>query len=349
MNAIEENADHLGELGEDPITNKNEMKKLVVNELFMQIQQFGEINDQMNDLVNKAHADFSDPDDEKKIQETIEHFGKVQGITFKHIGALGAKLQDPVVWEYKESLGSLNPNRLDNGNILIVEVIANRVIEVAPDNKIVWEYTDVDLPTDAERLENGNTLIADRHGHRVIEVAPNKDTVWEYKNDSLHEIFGVQRLSNGNTLIADQGSPARIIEVNQDKEVVWVYGGAANETLYFPSIDQRLENGNTLIGDNVGMLNNSSARVIEVTPDKKIVWEYTEGLVGVYTLQRLENGNTLICDQFNDRVIEVNPAKEIVWTYGAIDEPGGVQRLDNGNTLIGVFGEHRIIEVAGAA
>jgi hypothetical protein len=346
VNAIEENADHLGELAEDPITNKNEMKTLVVNKLFMQIQQFEEINDQMNDLVNKAHADFSDPDDEKKIQETIEHFGKVQGITFKHIGVLGAKLQDTIVWEYKESLGSLNPNRLDNGNTLIVEVIANRVIEVAPDNEIVWEYADVDLPTDVERLENGNTLIADRHGHRVIEVAPDKETVWEYRNDSLLEIFGVQRLDNGNTLIVDDTPPARIIEVTPNEEVVWEYGGDDVELLW-TSLGQRLDDGNTLIGDNSGMLNNSSVRVIEVCHDKEIVWEYDDGLVGVYTIQRLENGNTLICDQFNDRVIEVTPAKDIVWTYGAIDEPGGVQRLENGNTLIGVFGENRVIEVAG--
>jgi len=346
-NAIEESVDRFIKLAEDPTANREEMRVLVYD-LFGQILKFSEDNDNIRCFINAELLPYAEQEEVMWIGESSVISDWVQGAAFEHISELGEKLQNPIVWEYY-CFCPINPKRLDNGNTLIAEVAASQVVEVTPDKEIVWEYTDIDMPTEAQRLENGNTLITDRHGHRVIEVSPNKETVWEYKNDSLHEIFGVQRLSNGNTLIADQFNNC-VIEVNPAKEIVWEYGsGAANETLYFPSIDQRLENGNTLIGDNAGMLNNSSARAIEVTPDKKIAWEYDEGLAGVYTLQRLESGNTLICDQFNNRIIEVNPAKEIVWTYGAIFEPAGVQRLDNGNTLISVFAEHRIIEVAGAA
>jgi len=345
---IDADVGRLEKLAADPAANKEDMKNLVVNHLFLNIQKFEEANDGLEELADKSLATFASEEDEKITQEAIGELSVIQGLAFQRAGALGEKLQDPIVWEYRESVGALNPNRLDNGNTLIVEVIANRVIEVNPEKEIIWEYTDIDMPTDVERLENGNTLITDRFGHRVIEVTPEKEVVWEYKNDSLQEIFSVQRLNNGNTLIADQCNPSRVIEVTPNKEVVWEYGGGEEE-LRWPSLGQRLDDGNTLIADNSGMLNNSSSRVIEVAPDKEIIWQFDDGLFGIYTLQRLENGNTLICDQFNDRVIEVNPTKEIVWTYGAIDEPGGVQRLDNGNTLIGVFAENRVIEVADSA
>ncbi|MFC7142052.1 aryl-sulfate sulfotransferase [Halosimplex aquaticum] len=37
----------------------------------------------------------------------------------------------------------------------------------------------LDEPRDADRLPNGNTLIADRRAHRIVEVTPEGDVVWE--------------------------------------------------------------------------------------------------------------------------------------------------------------------------
>ena len=86
-----------------------------------------------------------------------------------------------------------------------------------------------------------------------------------------------------------------------------------------PPFAQRLENGNTLICDS------GNHRIIEVTRDKKTVWEYSE-LIGPWGGVRLKNGNTLIADCPGCYVIEVTRKKKIVW--------------------IAVYGENRVIEVA---
>jgi hypothetical protein len=89
-------------------------------------------------------------------------------------------------------------------------------------------------------------------------------------------------------------------------EIVWEYTGVV-----YPTDSQRLENGNTLICDK------GNKRVIEVTPDKEIVWEYMGGgqeLTALYGVRALDNGNVLIADQGNmqdptsrARIIEVTP------------------------------------------
>ena len=97
------------------------------------------------------------------------------------------------------------------------------------------------------------------------------------------------------------------------KEIVWEYTDAVH-----PSVAQRLENGNTLIADT----GEGSKRVIEVTLDKEIVWEYP---VATYSARRLPNGNTLIAGPFGEpaSITEVSPDKEIVWQYTGDFIPGG--------------------------
>jgi hypothetical protein len=356
--AISDSVDELEELAADPEKNEEKIRELVVEELYGQVNiQWGEFPAAiggMSELIEQALG--VDPEDENalKVQEFLWEIEDVQFEIDEQVKELAAKIQEPIVWEYS-CMGCLNPHRLANGNTLINEAFNDRVIEVSPDGEIVWEYAEVVYPTDSVRLDNGNTLIADKGNKRVTVVTPDKEIVWEYSGNGqeLTAIYGVRALDNGNVLIADQGNMddpeaiARIIEVTQDKEVVWEYSGPAMEFVC-PSLGERLENGNTLIADNAGLMNGEPVYVGEITPDKEIAWEYSEGLTCVYTLQRLDNGNTLICAQCDSRVIEVTHDGKIVWAYGAIDTPGGVQRLDNGNTLIGVFGENRVIEVASA-
>ena len=356
--AICDSVDKLEKLAEDPEKNEEKMRELVVETLYDQLNphwgKFSKTTREMSELAEQALE--ADPEDENalKVQFILDEITDAQDALIEENNELGAKIQEPIVWEYS-CMGGLNPYRLANGNTLINEALNDRVIEVSPEGEIVWEYTEVVYPTDSVRLENGSTLIADKGNKRVIVVTPEKEIVWEYlgNGQELTAVYGVRVLDNGNVLIADQGnmedpeSIARIIEVTGDKEVVWEYSKPAMEFVC-PSFGVRLENGNTLIADNAGILDGKPVYVREITPGKEIAWEYSKGLTCVYTLERLDNGNTLICAQCDGRIIEVTPEGEIVWTYGAIDEPGGVQRLDNGNTLIGVFGENRVIEVAAA-
>jgi len=348
----------LKKLAADPNKNKEEIRELVVVELWDQLgsEMFGGLAKAMSgmsEFIEQALA--ADPEDTnaKKVQDILYEMEDAQDTILEQVSELAAKVQAPIVWEYRNSMGPLNPSRLANGNTLINETLSDRVIEVSPAGEIVWEYTEVVYPTDSERLENGNTLIADKVNKRIVEVTPDKEIAWEYLGggQELTALYGVRHLPNDNVLIVDQGnmqdsaSQARIIEVTPDKEVIWEYSGPAMEFI-FPTLGERLANGNTLIAECTGMFKGKDAPVREVTPDKEIAWEYSEGLTCVAFVQRLATGNTLICAQCDGRIIEVTPDKEIVWMYGAIDTPGGMQRLENSNTLISVFSENRVIEIA---
>ncbi|MFZ4636803.1 MAG: hypothetical protein ACOYMC_05305, partial [Pirellulales bacterium] len=81
----------------------------------------------------------------------------------------------------------------------------------------------------------------------------------------------------------------------------------------------RLANGNTLIGTGNGH------GVLEVTPDKEIVWRIGQHdlpgitLAWVTQVRRLPNGNTLLvnCHAGPDQpqIIEVTPTKDVAWTF----------------------------------
>jgi len=54
-------------------------------------------------------------------------------------------------------------------------------------------------------------------------------------------------------------------------EILWEYGSADGDDFFFSSYissAQRLPNGNTLITVGIG------AQIMEVTPDKRVVWEH---------------------------------------------------------------------------
>jgi hypothetical protein len=347
----------INKLAADPDGNKEEICELVVVKLWEQLgsEMFGGLAKAMSgmsEFIEQALA--ADPEDTnaKKVQDILDEMVDTQDTIIEQVSELAAKVQVLIVWEYS-CMGPLNPSRLANGNTLINEAFADRVIEISPDGRIVWEYTGVVYPTDSERLENGNTLIADKGNKRIIEVTPDKEIVWEYLGggQELTSLYGVRHLPNDDILIADQGnmqdpdSRARIIEVTPGKEIIWEYGGGPAMEFICPSLGGRLENGNTLIADITGMMEGKDVYVREITPDKEIAWEYSEGLTCVYVVHRLATGNTLICAQCDGRIIEVTPAGEIVWMYGALVIPAGMDRLENGNTLISVFGENRVIEI----
>lgn len=123
--------------------------------------------------------------------------------------------------------------RLPNGNTLIAENQAGRVIEVrsadyspgAPDDgytaaSIVWSYTAPGWPKYAQRLANGNTLIADEAANLVLEVTPGGAVAWSY--DGAVEPASAERLADGSTLITDGGND-RAIRVARDGTILWEY------------------------------------------------------------------------------------------------------------------------------
>jgi hypothetical protein len=221
----------------------------------------------------------------------------------------------------------------------------------------------------------GNILIADQFNNRVIEADSSGNIVWQFglgPNDFSHNsIIGcndAQRVGS-LTLMAGTGTPAgvvtnspngaadnRVILVNQAGHVVWQYGvfgktGAGHDRLSTPVQCTWLPNTDVLITDQ------GNNRIIEVTLQKKIVWQYpgsntnpADQLNSPNSAELLENGHILISDENNNRALEVNRDDQILNTFtahGSVSIVAFSSRLDNGDTLLTDSGNARVVEVDG--
>jgi len=169
---------------------------------------------------------------------------------------------------------------------------------------------------------------------------------------NLEMPLAVERLPNGNTLIADAGDEAgfgsEIIEVDPVGNIVWNY----NEGLRFAHSGRRLKNGNTLITDT------TNNRLIEVTPDKRIVMTSDEWGGGTGKLSdgshlhypnegfELEDGTFWVTDRNNDRCIQVDRNGNVLWAFEKeLHHPHNANPLPNGNILIADSDGNRILEI----
>jgi len=188
-----------------------------------------------------------------------------------------------LVWAYvKNDVPFLHTaRRLPNGNTLMSASFGDKVVEANRDGEPVWMLADgLAYPNEAYRLANGNTLITDRDGNRVIEVTPERTIAWGYWG--LAVPHNGNRLANGHTLICDSDND-RIIEVDQGGSIVWQH----DVGLDWPRSAQRLPDGRTLIADT------RHSRVIEVDSAGNVLWDVS-GLTMAYEAARLANGNTLV-------------------------------------------------------
>ncbi|MCB1095354.1 MAG: hypothetical protein KDN22_07210 [Verrucomicrobiae bacterium] len=108
---------------------------------------------------------------------------------------------------------------------------------------------------------------------KVVRTFPTDDRGRE-KHDWP---FTAIRLSNGNTVIGCTNGN-RVIEIDNEGEIVW---SVSNEDIGEELISdacgvQRLPNGNTVITSYHGG-GPDKVKLIEVTPEKKIVWRFSAG------------------------------------------------------------------------
>lgn len=122
---------------------------------------------------------------------------------------------------------------------------------------------------------------------QFIILARNHDLLfqldWENERVTWASVIPFKRahdpdlLENGNIMIFDNlggfpaSGPTRIAEYNPTTgECVWAYEGTEDQKLdsFGRGVQQVLENGNILINESAG------GRILEVTRDKEIVWEY---------------------------------------------------------------------------
>jgi len=193
-----------------------------------------------------------------------------------------------VVFDYESASEIYACQRLANGNTFIGECNAGRLLEVDPAGRIVKAVNLLPAGTNgghaymrnARKLANGNYLVA-HYGLKVVR---------EYDSEGklVREIpaaggpHSAVRLANGNTLIscADGKGGSRVFEVDPAGKTVWqVQGGELpGVTLKFMAGLERLPNGDTLMANWLGHKQfGTTADLIEVTPDKRVVWQFHGG------------------------------------------------------------------------
>lgn len=197
-----------------------------------------------------------------------------------------------LVWSYKLSKGNKElgtAKRLENGNTLVVERgVKPQLLEVAPDGSIA---VTVPLQPDsdnahmqtrmARKLPNGNYIAPHLLGFVVKEYKPDGTVVKAFKTDTP-ELGGREthtwpftaiRLENGNTLVnLTHGN--QTVEFDADGKIVWhVTNEDVGGRFADPCGGQRLANGNTIICS-YAQKDPNKPKLFEITPDKKVVWEF---------------------------------------------------------------------------
>ncbi len=121
-------------------------------------------------------------------------------------------------------------------------------------------------------------------------------------------------------------------------------------------------NHDPLGGYNVLIADRGNNRVIEITPDKKIIWKYTFHLpvqsLGADDAFFADNGSMIIATMEYDQIIEqINYAtKAMMWRYGSPGVPGSwpgylrtpddAYKLGNGDVTVADISNCRVLEIS---
>jgi hypothetical protein len=118
----------------------------------------------------------------------------------------------------------------------------------------------------------GTYLVPFLNMGNVVEYDKNFKEVWSYK---IRSPWAAIRLKNGDTLITDEGDKLTR-EVNPKGETVWEFNDTDLPPQYHfataPQSCTRLANGNTIFCSRGNVSNGAGPQLVEVTPDKKVVW-----------------------------------------------------------------------------
>ncbi|MFT5239594.1 MAG: outer membrane protein assembly factor BamB [Candidatus Promineifilaceae bacterium] len=257
---------------------------------------------------------------------------------------------------------------LTNGHIMVQRDRMGDIVEIDPITKsVVWNYHAAKRNGNEGRrievhafqpLPNGHLMIAESGAERIIEVDRDGTLVSSIqmqlnKPNAHSDTRLVRKLANGNVLACHEKDGV-VREYSDQGELVWEFeiplfdkprkGGHGPEAWgnqVFCAL--RLANGNTLMGTGNGH------SVLEVSPDKTIVWQLHQDdlpdirLAWVTTLEVLPNGHYVIGNCHagvgQPMLVEIDPrTKTVVWTFAQFERFGNSmsnsQLLDVGPDVI---------------
>lgn len=232
------------------------------------------------------------------------------------------------LWHFGAQPGQklLRPGQVieTEASLLIADTSNQRVLEVSKtDNEVLLVLGDktealLNQPRSAWRTLAGNTLIADQGNRRLVELDAAGQVVWEFKNlvQIVSPYFAAEQ-GTGTILYVDWALQV-VKEISRDGTVIWSYGqsrrvGNGPNQLSSPEYAVRLPAGSTLIADT------HNNRVIEVAPNRKILWECTGSkslpLDRPSYCKRLPDGHTLIAYDNYRQLVEVDKAGQPRWHF----------------------------------
>ncbi|MFO0902030.1 MAG: PQQ-binding-like beta-propeller repeat protein [Pirellulales bacterium] len=237
---------------------------------------------------------------------------------------------------------------LPNGNIMVQQGAA-KVVEIdRQTKKVVWTYDSATQNgNQGKRVEvhafqplgEGRVLVAESGPARLIEVDRDGKLLKTVpltvrKPDAHHDTRLVRKLDNGRYLVCHENDGV-VREYDDAGQVTWEYeiplfdkprtGGHGPEAWgnqTFAAV--RLKNGNTLITTGNGH------GVIEVTPEKQVVWQLQQRdlpnivLAWVTTIEVLPNGHYVVgnchAGPGQPLLVELDPqSKKVVWRLDQFD------------------------------
>jgi hypothetical protein len=210
-----------------------------------------------------------------------------------------------VVFEYTTTSEVFSCQRLPDGNTLVGETTLGRLTIVDPKGKLVREISIIQpgekgshgYIANVRQLSNGHFMVSSYFHNWVREFDNNGKLLKEIPVTSGGR--SVVRLGNGHTLISTSqlGKDPRLFELDTDNKVCWEMSNRDLPEQPFRMLCgiHRLPNGNTVLANFTGHnKTNATARVpqlMEITPEKKIVWSFSEygPIKSISCVQRLDD------------------------------------------------------------
>lgn len=200
------------------------------------------------------------------------------------------------VWSYRPDQqkggGTFACQRLDNGNTMVGENSAGRIVEVNKEGKVVFELK---LPMCqpgshnnlrmARKLDNGNYLVCHKGKALVREYTPQGEVVFEVKVSQA--AYSAVRLPNGNTIV---GHIESVTEFDPKGNPVWEF-----HKKDLPELKIGMMCGIHVLGDGTVAMgfyradhSENGAGLLAVSRDKKLVWRYVDRPKGDRNMMALQ-------------------------------------------------------------
>jgi hypothetical protein len=208
---------------------------------------------------------------------------------------------------------------------------------------------------EGEELGKLSPYLIDQRHNGIVRIDRKGKVTWHYGYDLEQKLARPQsiQVTTHSLVIADTGN-SRILEVSRlDKELLNEIKGPAQSRLNHPRSARLLANGNYLIADQYNQ------RLVEISPDNQIVWEFhqEELTASPQYAEELPGGDILFVDALLNRVTQISRKGQVRWYYGSalkgqqrvrqdrLFGPSFATHLANGNTLIADTRHHRVVEV----